>query len=166
MENPEYRQKQAARGRARKQYSHMNKDSRRTQVQKGRENRKHARANLTLSYVRSVLTSAKARALEKDLDYTLKENDVVELHRRLQVGFCEATSLPWDLSVKIWSPSIDRIDNTGGYTMDNVRWVVWIYNWAKGTSSDSDVYRLANAIVSKNTPPRENQSATTDQASS
>ncbi|MFK5948397.1 MAG: hypothetical protein QM500_06470 [Methylococcales bacterium] len=46
-----------------------------------------------------------------------------------------------------WSPSIDRIDNTKGYTKDNCRIVVWMFNLAKNNYKDTDLMKLSLAIV-------------------
>lgn len=45
-----------------------------------------------------------------------------------------------------WSPSLDRIDPLQGYTPENCRLVVWMYNAAKHISSDANVLRLAQAL--------------------
>ena len=43
-------------------------------------------------------------------------------------------------------PSIDRIDNTKGYTMDNIRIVSWGWNNALNKYSDSELWEWINAI--------------------
>jgi hypothetical protein len=43
--------------------------------------------------------------------------------------------------------SIDKIDPKKGYTLENSRVVVWIYNAAKNIFTDEDVMRMANALV-------------------
>ena len=47
-------------------------------------------------------------------------------------------------------PSIDRIDNNKGYTMDNIRIVTSGYNNLKNIHSDTDVWQWINAIKSDN----------------
>lgn len=75
---------------------------------------------------------------------------------KLEAGVCEATGLPLELSggdfkgyghFRPWTPSMDRIDPTKGYTTDNVMVVCWMYNQAKGVGGHADVVRMANAIV-------------------
>jgi hypothetical protein len=67
---------------------------------------------------------------------------------RIEKGQCEATGIPFVLDCvgSPWSPSIDRIDNTKGYTRRNCRLVVWLYNAAKNKHDDADVLLLAEAL--------------------
>lgn len=73
--------------------------------------------------------------------------------QRINAGFCEATGIKFDFSkdkqlrFNPWMPSIDRIDSSKGYTMDNCRMVVWSYNMAKAEWTDDVVYQLAKAVV-------------------
>lgn len=46
-----------------------------------------------------------------------------------------------------WSPSIDRIDSSKGYTPENCQMVVWIYNRCKNNSTDENVLLMAAALV-------------------
>jgi|GEM_PF-3167831 len=46
-----------------------------------------------------------------------------------------------------WVASVDRIDPLGGYTQENARLVVWLYNAAKSNYQDQDVLRLALAVI-------------------
>ena len=45
------------------------------------------------------------------------------------------------------SPSIDRIDNTKGYSNDNIRIVSWLANKAKGEMSLKQFYSMAEYMV-------------------
>ena len=69
---------------------------------------------------------------------------------KLNVGICEVTGIPFTYGLNArnpWSPSLDRIDPSVGYTLENTRVVVWIYNAAKNVFSDSDVMLMAHALV-------------------
>lgn len=76
---------------------------------------------------------------------------------KLVAGVCEVTGLPFDLGrdssqrFNPWGPSIDRIDSRLGYTQDNCRAVVWIYNMAKSEWDDEVVLKFASALVNRNT---------------
>jgi hypothetical protein len=94
--------------------------------------------------------AAKARAEEKGLPFDLTPEWVAE---RVRAGACEATGLPFDFAngggvghKRAFGPSLDRTDNTRGYTKDNVKVVCWIYNAAKGVSDHATVVRFAEAL--------------------
>ncbi len=101
-----------------------------------------------------MLNNARARAKRKhlpcDLDYQFLAN-------KLTAGYCEVTGLPFVIKshngkghrTNSFSPSVDRIDNTKGYTKDNVRMVVWIYNRAKGAFPINDLLVMLQALNNK-----------------
>lgn len=103
---------------------------------------------------RQMVTTAMKRAYEKGWDFDLTPEWV---QPKLEVGLCEVTKLPLELSggeykgyghFRPWTPSLDRIDPTKGYTTDNVQVVCWIYNQAKGVGTHADVLRLASSLKS------------------
>ena len=77
---------------------------------------------------------------------------------KIEAGVCEVTGLQFEYSkdgkdrFQPFIPSVDRIDSSKGYTQDNCRMVVWIYNMAKAEWSDDIVLRMAKALVSKTEP--------------
>lgn len=69
-----------------------------------------------------------------------------------QQGCCAVSGLLLSRKREPLSPftaSLDRIDNSKGYLMGNVRWVVYGVNALKGTGSDSDLIKIAQSIVTK-----------------
>lgn len=77
------------------------------------------------------------------------------LTAKLEAGHCEITGLPFDTTgdgapARAFAPSLDRTDSSLGYTQDNTKVVVWIYNRAKGVQSHKEVMILANALVAHN----------------
>lgn len=46
-----------------------------------------------------------------------------------------------------YAPSIDRIDNSKGYTTDNCQVVIWAYNCAKGPYTDELLYTILKTII-------------------
>lgn len=85
-----------------------------------------------------IRVSAKQRGLECTLDEVAL--DVVS-----SAGRCARTGIrfePGDFDM-----SLDRVDNALGYTPNNVQAVCWIYNRAKGTSTDAAVLRMAVSLV-------------------
>ena len=50
-----------------------------------------------------------------------------------------------------WAPSLDRLDNSKGYTLDNVRLVCWAFNLARGVWHDEVFHKLAIGYARKTT---------------
>ena len=99
---------------------------------------------------RVLMNNARKRAKQKDLEFTLKVEWVLQ---KLNAGVCEVTGLPFsfDLPGKTrnhpFAPSLDRRNPALGYTPDNVQVVVWSYNCMKSEYDEETVYRLAEAVV-------------------
>lgn len=74
-----------------------------------------------------ICNKAKGRAKRKGLEYSITKEYVLE---KMEAGHCEVTGLPFVLGLKRgpYSPSLDRIDSTIGYTEDNTRLVLWAIN--------------------------------------
>ena len=74
------------------------------------------------------------------------------IEERITAGFCEATGLPFVLGSgegqQPYSPSLDRRDNSQGYTEANTQVVIWMYNLAKGRWDHEDILKMAEAICS------------------
>jgi hypothetical protein len=97
-----------------------------------------------------LFNNAKDRARRTGKEFDLTEEWIIEI---LKNGICQATGIPFDLEQgdgqgqgRAWGPSLDRIDNSEGYTKDNTQVVCWIYNRAKGVGSHSDVVTMAEAL--------------------
>lgn len=88
--------------------------------------------------------SKNKKGIEFDLDWD-------DFRARILAGHCEVSGLPFDLDVvgTPWAPSVDRIDNSKGYTKDNVQFVCRMFNHMKGSATMDDVFRLANALVAR-----------------
>lgn len=102
--------------------------------------------------IRRLLHTSKKTAKTKSFEHSLDKQWCLS---KLS-GVCEATGLPFDLSVdgiykkmNPFAPSIDRIDNTLGYTKDNCQMVIWIYNCSKNTFDLKDLYTMCKAFVKK-----------------
>lgn len=88
--------------------------------------------------------NAKKRANKQGLEFDLSAEHVKSLVAPM---VCSVTGISlswtWDGQDKNpWGPSLDRIDNAKGYTVDNVRVVCWIFNLAKSTWTDDVVERF------------------------
>jgi len=68
-------------------------------------------------------------------------------------GCCEITGIPFDFephkiySKNPYSPSIDRIDSSKGYTKQNVRIVLWQVNLMRGEISDEEIIVICKKFI-------------------
>jgi hypothetical protein len=97
-------------------------------------------------------SGAKNRAKNKNIAFCL---DLEWVKARLEPMKCEVSGVPLLFEVdktvmhSPFRPSIDRIDNSLGYTKENSRIVAVIYNKAKSDGTDADVLKLALGIVNE-----------------
>lgn len=110
--------------------------------------------NTTISgRTKRLLSSAKKRAIKKDVEFTLT-SQFVEL--KLMKGVCEKSGVAFDLSVademhrNPFAPSLDRIDNSMGYTESNTQLVCNLYNQGKGECSDEAFIEFCRRVVEFN----------------
>jgi hypothetical protein len=96
-----------------------------------------------------LLNSARRRASAKGLAFDLDAEWVIERLKHLR---CEATGCDLSLATvpgmkaNPFGPSLDRNDNTGGYTKDNVQVVAWFYNMLKADYPQGVVDRILRVI--------------------
>lgn len=124
----EYRKdpvKKAARDAQISEWGKANRGSKNRTWEKWRVNRRGA----------LLIATARQRAKKKGIPYDL-DGRYEDIQRRIDAGFCEVTGYPFDLtqdpvkgSRRFDGPSLDRIDNSLGYTYDNVRVVLNIVNY-------------------------------------
>lgn len=98
----------------------------------------------------NLLNNAKHVAKVRNLELDLTRQWVVE---RILNGKCEVTGIDFQFNAPCpghrtnsFAPSIDRINQTGGYTQQNCRVVVWIYNRARGAFPDADFNLMIQAL--------------------
>ena len=98
-------------------------------------------------YARNMVWRARRRAKLKGIEFSIDPEAVIE---RVVRGRCEATGVPFRLenaSRSPWRPTIDRIDNSLGYSMDNIQITCLMYNYSKNVSgTHGDVVRMCRFI--------------------
>jgi len=99
---------------------------------------------------RALIGAAKHRASQKGLAFDL-DQWVPNLEERFARGVCEMTGLPLNTDGgRTWdSPSIDRIDPSEGYTITNVRVVLFALNVMMNTWGEGRVLEVADALRAK-----------------
>lgn len=78
-----------------------------------------------------LMDAVRRRAADRGLENDLNFDHLISLCER---EFCPATGVEFDMRRGLWLPNrqaLDRIDNTRGYTDDNVRVVTNIFNRSK-----------------------------------
>jgi hypothetical protein len=102
------------------------------------KNRRINRENNPGQYL---LQHAKSRAKRKGLLFNLTRKDIVV------PSVCPVLGIPLQVGTKIHydaSPTIDRIDNSKGYTKDNIVIVSWRANSIKKDASIDELKRLVD----------------------
>jgi len=109
----------------------------------------YRRRYATFSFRASImLSAARSNARRKHLPFELTKSWVIS---KLKLGKCEVSNVPFDFgSMRKFGPSLDRIDSKKGYTEDNSRVVVWMYNCWKSNWNDDEVLDFAKILVGKN----------------
>jgi hypothetical protein len=92
------------------------------------------------SIYRNMVNRSRAKGFEEP-EWTVEEIEVT------MNGCCEVTGIPFDVdytntekhSKGAFRCSPDRLDNSKGYTKENTRWVVWIFNTMRADFKDEDI---------------------------
>ena len=117
--------------------------------QRARTNR-----NNPVGKAKQLVTTARNRANRAKMQFDLSWEIALKL--MLENNFkCARTGVTFDFTVEGYtksnrnprSPSIDRIDNSLGYTIDNVQIVCWFYNVAKSTFDENDVWDFMRKAI-------------------
>lgn len=98
-----------------------------------------------------LLHQIKRRAEKKNWDFDLTRE---WLEARIKKGYCELTKLPFVLAnvkgksaTNPYTPSVDRIDCSKGYTQDNCRVVCWAVNAALMDWGETTLLTVAHSLV-------------------
>ena len=99
-----------------------------------------------------LLHCAATRAKKKGIEFTLTP----EWASISYTGFCAISGLQFNTTPgtrrgpRPYSPSIDRIDISRGYTPDNCRFILCSLNAFKGELNDSQMLEIAQALLEHN----------------
>lgn len=77
------------------------------------------------------------------------------LVQKLEAGVCEITGIPFEYppsGTGPRAPSLDQLVPGAGYTPENTRVVIWMYNAAKNIFTDADVLAMARALTLRGGP--------------
>jgi len=109
--------------------------------------------DLLIRKLKGIWHNSKGSADRRGLAFNIPSYvELLELYDR-QGGKCALTG--WDLTLQKGSPriiSLDRIDNAGPYTLDNIQLLTWHANVAKNEWTEPDLLALAEAIIKHNKP--------------
>ena len=116
------------------------------------------KANRNLESIAAYTDSIKGRAKTlwhnsraRTTNHTITEDWIASV---LNLGVCQVTGIPFEWSSgkgrQPFSPSLDQICPGKGYTPENTRIVIWMYNAAKNVFTDADVLKMAYALVKIN----------------
>jgi hypothetical protein len=94
----------------------------------------------------TAINAARCRAKKKGIECSIEPTEIAKV---ICKGQCEVTGISFDLLSKVgpFVPSLERTDPLKGYTPENVKVVVFIYNAAKNNWRHSDVLKLAEALL-------------------
>lgn len=99
---------------------------------------------------RHLFNAAKGRSQRKGLEFSISFEWVVE---KLTFARCEVSGIPFifltggDGVKHPYAPSLDRIDNTKGYTPGNCRIILWALNLAFATWGEETYRDIASHVV-------------------
>lgn len=114
----------------------------------GKVNKFPKEDRLLLSAIRQRISDAKRRSIKySELPVTVTDEDLYQLYLK-QDRKCALTLQP--LHVERRHPlclSLDKIDPHKGYSLDNVQWVAWCVNRAKGDLHLDDFFGLCKAVL-------------------
>ena len=100
------------------------------------------------SWTKYIVTQARSNAKKLDRDFDLTGEQVFDLWNK-QGGMCALSGLPMQHhpSFVDFNASIDRIDSSLGYTIDNIQLVCWRVNEMKNDLTEPHFFWWLRALV-------------------
>jgi hypothetical protein len=105
-----------------------------------------------LGRAKNICSNAKTRANEAGKEYNLSLDYV---HALIALGYCQKSGIAFDLSrsngslANPFAPSIDRINNSRGYTNDNIQIVCTMFNLGKCDAVEIDFIAMCVAVAER-----------------
>lgn len=97
--------------------------------------------------LKRLLYYSRARSKKKGFENNITYNWLLEQVKNK----CPKTGFEFNFKPDVirdqYAPSIDRIDNSKGYTTDNCQVVIWAYNCAKGPYTDELLYTILKTLI-------------------
>ncbi|MCE5292910.1 MAG: hypothetical protein LLG14_27255 [Nocardiaceae bacterium] len=95
-----------------------------------------------------LMQAARQRCSKSGMEFDLDDEWVAQRW----TGRCELTGFEFAIGNRVlgmFSPSIDRVDNSRGYLKDNCRFILFGLNTAKGAGTDAELLQIAQAVVAR-----------------
>lgn len=130
-------------------YAKRWKDYKLANVEKCRKIAKD-RHNTIDGRAKSLFNSAKKRAIQRNYDLSI---DVPWLIEKLKIGKCELTRISFVFETRLnghrnpYAPSLDRRDNSQGYTKENCRVILWALNMGFADWGQENYTTIARALI-------------------
>jgi len=111
-----------------------------------------ANTNLLAYRTNTLYNAAKQRSKTKNLSFSITKEWIKE---KLLEGKCEATGIGFKLTkcgegkekTNPYAPSIDRVDSSKGYTLDNCQMTILAFNKFKSDTLEHDIIEIAEKIL-------------------
>lgn len=131
-----------------KRYAELDDENRTKRYQ---SNRKYMLEN-TNGRAIAMVNNSKQRSRKQGWENTIKASDVVS---KIIEGRCEATGVKFryersEKGITPFSPSIDRINSSEGYTKANIQVVCSMYNIGKGAHNELDFIAMCILVAERN----------------
>lgn len=98
--------------------------------------------------IRTRFLGARNRVKNKELEFTITEEFITKLILR-QNYRCALSGKAFDVESDKYSPSLERIDSSIGYTPENVMWVCSMVNYMKAEYTQDDFFEMVERIYKK-----------------
>jgi hypothetical protein len=97
---------------------------------------------------RSAYSDCRKRALKSGMEFNLTPSDMLRLMRNAHTCPYFGWALTFNEGAKAKDlASIDRIDSSKGYTLDNVRVISYLANLMKSSATEDELLQFANGVM-------------------